>query len=103
MNGRFHKGWGDFGGFKGKASLQNDMWDAISNGIGCSIGDHMHPAEILDEKVCQVIGEIYGEIEKLEPWTEGAVYQADIGVVTATKDDAFFFSGTYAGRIKIYL
>ncbi len=101
MNGRFHKGWGDFGGFKGKASIQNDMWDAISNGIGCSIGDHMHPAEILDEKVYQTVSEIYEEIEKLEPWTEGAVYQADIGVVISAEESDFFFDGTYAGIARM--
>lgn len=97
MNGRFHKSWGDFGGLKDKAAMEFDMWDAISNGIGCSIGDHMHPAEILDEKAYRMIGEIYGEMEKLEPWTEGAVYRADIGVVRDSLDEEFIFDGPYSG------
>ena len=101
MNGRFHKSWGDFGGLKDKAAMENDMWDAISNGIGCSIGDHMHPAEILDEKAYGLIGEIYEEIEKLEPWTDGAVYQADIGVVKAAADEEFVFDGPYAGGCRM--
>lgn len=101
MNGRFHKSWGDFGGLKSKAALENDMWDAISNGIGCSIGDHMHPAEILDEKVYGLVGEIYEEIEKLEPWTEEAVYQADIGVVIPLEEEDFIFDGPYAGICRM--
>lgn len=101
MNGRFHKSWADFGGLKAKAAMENDMWDAISNGIGCSIGDHMHPAEILDEKIYRIIGEIYEDIEKLEPWTEGAVYQADIGVVKAAADDDFIFKGAYSGIARM--
>lgn len=101
MNGRFHKSWGDFGGLKDKAAMENDMWDAISNGIGCSIGDHMHPAEILDETAYKLIGEIYEQIEKLEPWTDGAIYQADIGVVKAAVDEEFVFDGPYAGICRL--
>jgi len=81
MTGRFQKSWGDIGGLRTKASLENDMWDAISNAFDCSIGDHMHPAEILDEQVYGMVREIYGELEKLDPWTDGAVYQADIAVL----------------------
>ncbi len=101
MNGRFHKGWGDFGGLKNKAALENDMYDAIRNGIGCSIGDHMHPAEILDEKVCSMIGEIYSQIEKLEPWTEGAVYQADIGILCSAAEEKHHVRDSYSGLCRM--
>ena len=101
MNGRFQKDWGDFGGFKEKAAIENDMWDAVSNGLGCSIGDHMHPAEILDENVYRVVGEVYKEMEKLEPWTDGAVYQADIGILVAPKDMFFIFDGPFASVCRM--
>lgn len=98
MTGRFQVDWADFGGFKGKASLENDMWDALSNGVDVSIGDHMHPAQNLEPEVYKVIGEIYNDIKKLEPWTEGARYIADIGVLT---DSDGFLDETYKGLARM--
>ncbi|GAA3403928.1 alpha-amylase family protein [Paenibacillus hodogayensis] len=82
MTGRFNVNWGDFGGLKSKVSLLNDCWDAISNGVPTSIGDHMHPRDGLDPTVYGVIGEIYKELELLEPWTDDARAEADIGILT---------------------
>lgn len=81
MTGRFHVSWGDFGGFKGKASLLNDCWDAISNAVPTSIGDHMHPRDGLDQEVYRVIGEVHEVIEAYEPWTDYAKAVADIGIL----------------------
>jgi len=81
MTGRFNVSWGDFGGLKSKESLENDCWDAISNAAQTSIGDHMHPRDGLDPAVYKIIGEIYQEIEKLEPWTIDAKAVADIGIL----------------------
>lgn len=98
MTGRFQKSWGDFGGLKSKASLEYDMWDALSNAIDVSIGDHMHPAENLDPGVYKIVGEIYSDIEKYEPWTEDASYIADIGVLT---DSSGFLDNTYKGLARM--
>ncbi len=98
MTGRFQTNWGDFGGFKSKESLENDLWDALCNGIGVSIGDHMHPAENLEPEIYKVIGDIYTDIEKYEPWTEGVTYKADIGVLT---DSSGFLDDTYKGLARM--
>ena len=98
MTGRFQTSWGDFGGLKSKASLEYDMWDALSNGLNVSIGDHMHPAENLDPEVYKIVGEIYNDIEKYEPWTEDAAYMADIGVLT---DSSGFLDNTYKGLSRM--
>ncbi|MCQ6559000.1 alpha-amylase family protein [Paenibacillus mendelii] len=82
MTGRFNVNWGDFGGLKSKASLLNDCWDALGNAVPTSIGDHMHPRDGLDPAVYQVIGEIYEELERYEPWTDYAKAVADIGILT---------------------
>lgn len=82
MTGRFNVNWGDFGGIKSKASLLNDCWDALSNAVATSIGDHMHPRDGLDPAVYRLIGEVHKEIELLEPWTDDAVAVADIGILT---------------------
>ncbi|GBG06461.1 beta-galactosidase [Paenibacillus agaridevorans] len=81
MTGRFQASWGDFGGLKTKTSLENDCWDAISNAVTTSVGDHMHPRDGLDPAVYKMIGEVYTEIEKYEPWTDNAKAVAEIGVM----------------------
>jgi hypothetical protein len=82
MTGRFNVNWGDFGGIKSKASLQNDCWDAISNAVTTSVGDHMHPRDGLDPAVYKLIGEVYRELERYEPWTDNARAVADIAILT---------------------
>lgn len=99
MTGRFQKNWGDFGGLKSKASLEYDMWDALSNAMDVSIGDHMHPAENLDGDVYKIVREIYTDIEKYEPWTEGAKYVADLGVLTNSPGA---LNDTYKGLSRMF-
>lgn len=81
MTGRFQANWGDFGGFKNKASLEFDYYDALCNNVGVSVGDHMHPARNLEPGVYKTIGEINEWYLQLEPYVEGAAYAADIGVL----------------------
>lgn len=81
MTGRFQKDWGDFGGYKTKASLENDAFDALSNACGFCIGDHMHPSGELDESLYREIGELYRRMELYEPWTKGCRYLAEIAVL----------------------
>lgn len=87
MTGRFHESWGDFGGLKSKASLEYDCWDAISNAITTSVGDHMHPRDGLDPVVYRRVGEVYADIERYEPWTDGARAAAEIAVVLPEGSD----------------
>lgn len=87
MTGRFHASWGDFGGLKSKASLEYDCWDAISNGIATSVGDHMHPRDGLDPSVYRLVGEVYADIERYEPWTDDARAASEIAVVLPPGSD----------------
>lgn len=84
MTGRFQASWGDFGGLKTKASLQNDCWDAISNAVTTSVGDHMHPRYGLEPAVYRMVGEVYAELEKLETWTDHAKAVAEIAILAPT-------------------
>jgi hypothetical protein len=84
MTGRFQASWGDFGGYKGRASLENDVYDALCNAYIPSVGDHLHPAENINEQMYQDIGAIYERVKQYETYTEGARYCADIGVLTAS-------------------
>lgn len=81
MTGRFVTSWGDFGGVKSRAALENDMYDALLYGYGISIGDHLHPSGKLDETLYRNIGEMYAFKEKLEPYTEHAQPVADVCII----------------------
>ncbi len=99
MSGRFQGSWGDFGGLKTQESLENDMYDALMNAVECSVGDHMNPAENLDESVYEEIRRVYEKIMAKEPWTDGAKYKADIGILTHI--DSGFLRGSYAGIVRM--
>nr|MBQ4319992.1 hypothetical protein [Clostridia bacterium] len=101
MSGRFQDDWGDHGGIRPLVSLENDMLDAQMNALQCSVGDHMHPAENLNEAVYDMIGEVYSNMMKYEKWTDRAKYIADIGIVVSADYDGFFFGGPYNAAARI--
>lgn len=70
MNGRFVKSWGDFGGVKSRAAIENDVFDALFYGYVPSIGDHLHPRYGLDNELYNNVKEIYEYVMSLEPWTD---------------------------------
>jgi len=82
MTGRFQHEWGDFGGYKGKASIENDLYEGLCNNMIPSVGDHMHPARIQEKGIYEDIKDIYGRLMKYEPYTEGAKYVTEIAVLT---------------------
>jgi len=98
MTGRFQASWGDFGGYKGIPSIENDCYDAILSGCELSVGDHMHPAEIEERDIYRDIGLIYGRLMKYEPWTDTARYLPEIGVLT---DNPGYLPLTYAGVARV--
>jgi len=101
MSGRFQDDWGDFGGLKSKESFESDMFDAQMNAVECSVGDHMNPAENLDDAVYDMIGEVYAKMIEYEKWTDGAKYRADIGVIAPTDYNGFFTGGPYNAAARM--
>src|SRR5579872_667361 len=87
MTGRFHKSWGDFGGFKKQAALDFECLNFIANGAKACIGDQLHPRGRLDRVTYARIGKAYAKIEALEPWAHGTRAVADIGVISAAVTD----------------
>lgn len=82
MTGKFHKTWGEFGGFKHPNALRYEAALSIAQGGGCSIGDQMHPEGLLNKSTFGLIGKAYAEVEAKEPWVKGAKYIADIAVLS---------------------
>ena len=72
MTGRFQKSWGDFGGIRPEASVLYDCIYGIANGIPATIGDHFHPRGDLNRAVMDLDTSVYGQLQPLQPWVEGA-------------------------------
>ena len=83
MTGKFHKAWGEFGGFKHPNALRYEAALAVANGAKLSVGDQLHPNGKMDMATYKLIGEAYSEVEKIEPWLVGAQNIADITVLSS--------------------
>jgi hypothetical protein len=81
LTGRFHRSWADFGGLKHPNQLRTELAGIIANGAHCGIGDQMPPSGRLDPAVYDTIGVAYAEIERLEPFLEGAAPVTEAAIV----------------------
>ena len=82
MTGKFHTSWGDFHSFKNQPALEFECFQMLALGARCSIGDQLHPRGEIDPHVYDLIGSVYREVEKVEPWCIDARPVVDIGVLT---------------------
>lgn len=97
MSGRFQNSWGDFGGVKPLASMQNDLYDAMMNSFGICYGDHMHPVDGLENEVAFRVGKVMEEKLAYEPYTENSDNIVEVGVIihsnTVTRRLPYFSKG----------
>jgi hypothetical protein len=82
QTGKFHTGWGDFHSFKNVEALQYECFRMLALGAKCCIGDQLHPLGKLDSQVYELVGSVYREVEKKEPWCQNTKPLVDIGVLT---------------------
>ena len=82
MTGKFHKSWGEFGGFKHPNALKYECCAMIAQGAKCSIGDQLHPTGMWDESTCRLIGAAYEEVEQKEPWCRNAESVANVAIIS---------------------
>jgi hypothetical protein len=80
MTGKFHTSWGDFHSLKNPAALQFECFQMLALGARCSVGDQLHPSGRLDAATYALVGGVYAEVERKEPWCRGARPVVDIGV-----------------------
>ena len=81
MSGRFQDEWGDFGGIKTLASMQNDLYDAMMNSFAISFGDHLHPVDGFEGEVAKRIKAVFAEKMQYEPYTDNAENVVEVGVL----------------------
>lgn len=82
MTGKFHRSWGEFGGYKHPNALRYEMALAIACGAKCSIGDQLHPDGEFDMATYRCIGQAYSEIEQKEPWLTDAKNISEIALLS---------------------
>lgn len=105
MTGKFHTTWGEFGGYKHPNALRYECATMLAHGTKCSVGDQLHPSGKLDESTYSLISEAYAEVEAKEPYCNGAVNVADIGLLSSAAmnpaHDRHSGADTGAGRILL--
>ncbi|MGC4046062.1 MAG: beta-galactosidase trimerization domain-containing protein [Armatimonas sp.] len=82
MTGKFHTSWGDFGSYKNPVALQFECFHMLALGARCSVGDQLPPRGRLDAATYELVGSVYAEVEKKEPWVLGAKPVCDVALLT---------------------
>jgi hypothetical protein len=80
MSGKFHKSWGEFGGFKHADAIKYEAAAMISNGAACNFGDQLHPSGQLDIETYRNIGKAYEYVEKIEKYGLGGSPASKLGI-----------------------
>ncbi len=97
MTGKFHTSWGDFHSFKNQAALEFECFSMLALNAKCCVGDQLHPGGKICPTTYDLVGSVYGEVEKREPWCRGASPVAEIGVLSPEEFTGF---GGHSGLPK---
>ena len=82
QTGKFHTAWGDFHSYKNSEALQYECFRMLALGAKCSVGDQLHPLGKIDPQAYELVGSVYREVEKKEPWCRNIRPVTEIGVLT---------------------
>ena len=88
MSGKFHKAWGEFGGFKHPDAITYEAAAMISFGASCNFGDQLHPSGEMDFETYRNIGHAYDYVEQIEAYGPGGVPVAKLGMMLTLNDAA---------------
>lgn len=80
MSGKFHKSWGEFGGFKHPDAMKYEAAAMIANGVACNFGDHLHPSGELDVETYRCLGEAFRYVEQIEQFGPGGLPHSNLGL-----------------------
>lgn len=82
MTGKFHKTWGEFGGYKHPNALRYESALSLALGAKCSVGDQLHPLGKFDIPTYELIGKAYAEVEQKEAWCHDVTAVTDVAIFT---------------------
>ena len=80
MSGKFHKAWGEFGGFKHPNALKYEAASMISWGANCNFGDQLHPNGEMDLETYRNIGFAYDYVKSIEDYGIGGIPESKIAL-----------------------
>jgi hypothetical protein len=80
MSGKFHKDWGEFGGFKDPQAIKYEAATMIAFGASCNFGDHLYPSGVMDMSTYKNIGLAYEFVEKIEDYGPGGIPVSKLGM-----------------------
>ena len=80
MSGKFHKDWGEFGGFKDPQAIKYEAASMIAFGASCNFGDHLYPSGVMDMSTYRNIGLAYEFVEKIEEYGPGGMPVSKLGM-----------------------
>ncbi len=101
MTGKFHKTWGEFGGFKHPNAIRYEVALAAAFGAKCSIGDQLHPLGKMDMTTYKLIGAGYKEMEEREPWLDNVTPVTDVAVLSYEAVNTMLSLGQMANTNEI--
>lgn len=81
MTGKFHRAWGEFGGYKTPEALRYECAAMLANGAGVSVGDQLHPSGKMEMETYRNIGKAYSYVEKIEEYCFGTQETSRLGVM----------------------
>ncbi|MDH6115382.1 phage tail protein X [Kitasatospora sp. MAP12-15] len=79
--GRFHESWGDNAAPKPRAALHYECSQMLSLGLTRGVGDVLHPRGALSPAVYELIGSVYGHVERCEPFIDGGRVVSEVAVL----------------------
>ncbi|MFV0606506.1 MAG: alpha-amylase family protein [Niabella sp.] len=88
MSGKFHKAWGEFGGFKHPDAIKYEASAMVSFGASCNFGDQLHPSGEMDLETYRNIGEAYKYVEKIEKYGPGGIPVSKLGIWLTLNNEA---------------
>jgi Hypothetical glycosyl hydrolase 6 len=88
MSGKFHKAWGEFGGFKYKDAIWYEAAAMVSFGAAVNFGDQLHPSGEMEMATYENIGYAYEKVEKIEAYGVGAKHKSSLGLWLVTSFDS---------------
>ena len=88
MSGKFHKAWGEFGGFKHPDAIKYEAAAMIAFGGTCNFGDQLHPSGDMDIETYRNIGEAYKYVETIEDYGPGGKPVSKLGMWLTLNESA---------------
>ena len=80
MSGKFHKAWGEFGGFKHPDAILYEAASMIAFGANVNFGDQLHPSGEMDMSTYKNIGKAFEYVEKIEEYGIGGIHKSETGL-----------------------